>query len=404
MLCYHIRSPWCAICSTWLKLKFKRSCIMFPLRRTYKDRWVPIISQMNLLNTWHLTTTPNRPVFNQEVLDDNIYCLRQPIHSRQRRRKVFQAIFSVALIIPKMPPSNLRSSTTYPNHGFAASHRTMSAPSSFLQTYNTVTSHPAQTNFSEPGMLAGPSALAILQPQSIYLAYPTTPNILTSDSNHGTWHNSPSLHSAQYYGPVVGGNIIRHPSYPAMESSFSSSHTSQMQYPHVHHSHPTFSSQYTNQDMPFVVYPEISTSRFSPYNELSQQSHNSAIPQPGFPSELPQPMISLPLTAESSQIKPALHISDQPHSIPLHSPPSSPSLLSCRWLRDDTPCGFTGTLEALKVHCKISHFAGPPNAQIECRWEACYYHKRGDPTVRGIRRDCMWRHTSEVHLGMRRRT
>ncbi|KAG1887139.1 hypothetical protein F4604DRAFT_1720411 [Suillus subluteus] len=95
------------------------------------------------------------------------------------------------------------------------------------------------------------------------------------------------------------------------------------------------------------------------------------------PSSLPPP-----LAAETSQIR----FSSQPHAghngnthhpadqpptrqltfLSLHSHSSSPLPLSCRWLRDDTVCGFTGTLGELKAHCKISHLLVP---QI-CRFNA----------------------------------
>ncbi|KAG1870710.1 hypothetical protein DFJ58DRAFT_22226 [Suillus subalutaceus] len=180
---------------------------------------------------------------------------------------------------------------------------------------------------------------------------------------------------------------------PAMRSDYSSSYTFPMWYPDVHRSH---STTVIKQDLPFVFGPEMSTSDVLLYNEPLYQWQNSAVSQPG-------PLISTqPHASHSGNI---YHLSDQrassqPNSILLHSHPPPPLL--CRWLRDDTVCGFTGTLEALKAHCKTSHFAGPPSALVECRWEACEYHKRDDPTIHVMRRDCMWRHTREVHLGMKR--
>ncbi|KAG2347881.1 hypothetical protein BDR05DRAFT_590491 [Suillus weaverae] len=103
------------------------------------------------------------------------------------------------------------------------------------------------------------------------------------------------------------------------------------------------------------------------------------------------------------------HFSEHPPANhPYFSPPHShPPLLRCEWLHvvhEDTlqVCGFQGTLEALKGHCKTHFNAGPPRAQIECRWDHCDYKKRTNLTVRSMRRDCMWRHMCEVHLGMKR--
>ncbi|KAG2103185.1 hypothetical protein BD769DRAFT_169647 [Suillus cothurnatus] len=89
----------------------------------------------------------------------------------------------------------------------------------------------------------------------------------------------------------------------------------------------------------------------------------------------------------------------------LHPPHPSPLLL-CKWLHEDTLqiCGFQGTYEALKAHCKRHFKSGPSHAQIQCRWDRCEYKKCSNSTVRCMRRDCLWRHISEIHLGMKRVT
>jgi hypothetical protein len=142
-----------------------------------------------------------------------------------------------------------------------------------------------------------------------------------------------------------------------------------------------------SQCMPFVIFflPSHPPHRKYP-DEPSNQWHTSATHQKG---PLTRHMTPPFLAAESLQMS----FSSQ-----------KPLLLSCRWLCDKTLCEFTGTLEELKVHCKTSHFSGPQNAQFQCRWEACAYYKRSCPTVHVMRRDCMWRHTREVHLGMKRST
>ncbi|KAG1731823.1 uncharacterized protein EDB91DRAFT_1084915 [Suillus paluster] len=60
------------------------------------------------------------------------------------------------------------------------------------------------------------------------------------------------------------------------------------------------------------------------------------------------------------------------------------------------------TLEEFKVHGKMCHFSVPGNAYIECLWDGCTYHKRGDPTVRAMWHDSIWCHTCEAHLGLKR--
>lgn len=81
----------------------------------------------------------------------------------------------------------------------------------------------------------------------------------------------------------------------------------------------------------------------------------------------------------------------------------SPLLLYCGWVCEDIPCTFaTGNLQDFRAHCGTSHFAGPKEVPIACEWQNCNYTKRGDPTVRVMRRDSIWRHTCEKHLFMKR--
>ncbi|KAG1726260.1 uncharacterized protein EDB91DRAFT_1254402 [Suillus paluster] len=348
---------------------------------------------------------PDQHIINQEV-DDDTGCPSANLSS------------SPTLDIDTMFPSMLQNSTTYPNLGFAVVVRPtmVSSPNHLAQPAlpgpRMTDGSPSSTGYSchnfnqvkysiQSVSTPNPWAMAIPQLHSIYSV--SSPTIPTSFSHYGSWNNPPTLHTSQNDVPVLGRD-------------HSSSYTFPMQYSNVHHSHPAFPSQYTrtNQDIYFTSDYEMPT---APYNNLPQQWCDSVISQPPRNVPLP-PIVPPPLAAESSQIRDALqpfsshggnicYPSDQPptshpHSIPFQSHPSSPLLLSCRWLRDDVPCEFAGTLEELKVHCKTAHFSGPPNAQIECRWEACEYHKRDDPAVRVMRRGCMWRHTREVHLGMKR--
>ncbi|KAG1734518.1 hypothetical protein EDB19DRAFT_1727489 [Suillus lakei] len=267
-----------------------------------------------------------------------------------------------------------------------------------------------------------PQAFVIPQPQSVY-PYPTTTNSPASVPNYVSWHNTPTHNTTQSYNPALGGASIWHSSSPAMGDDYSSPSTLQNMHPNDGYpSRSTISSQYTvaNHDTPLVVGPDMATSGFSPYNISSHQWQNPPVPQPGSLSPPLTPVIPPPLTAEPSRFifvnQPRASRGDhigysnqppinQPYSSPLHSYPSSP-LPSCQWLNDDTvtPCGFIGTLDALKVHCTTSHFTGPRMVQIECQWEGCSYYKRDEPAVRVMRRDCIWRHICEVHLMLKRST
>ncbi|KAJ8595618.1 hypothetical protein M405DRAFT_330931 [Rhizopogon salebrosus TDB-379] len=251
------------------------------------------------------------------------------------------------------------------------------------------------------------------------------PYSTTDASGWESGHNPPTLHSTEYYDPMLGCINVGHHSPLTVGINYPSSHILPIQYLDHYASHFPLSSQYsvTKQDMPLV-------SRYALplYNDSPHQWQNFATPQPGHPSlQLPL-MGPAALTVGSSQHSSHLgHISPPPNQlspIPVrsynnspphpgrryrasaerHSNPSPPLLISCGWLLNGIPCGFAGPLEALSTHCKSSHFSGPKNAQIECRWEGCDYRKRNDPTVYVMRRDCIWRHTYEIHLGMKRGT
>ncbi|KAG2039004.1 hypothetical protein BDR03DRAFT_953362 [Suillus americanus] len=195
---------------------------------------------------------------------------------------------------------------------------------------------------------------------------PTTTNM---PPYYGSWHSNPVTHrNTPHHNPLVSWGTL--PLWPNVR---------------VHH------SNFTNPTM---------------FNEPWQ---NFAMP-PSNGSRSPN--IPPHLAAE-------YHFSPQPHGANIHHlaehpptyhlyvfPPHPSPLLHCKWLQEDTLqiCGFQGTLEALKAHCKAHFSTGPPHARIECRWDRCDYKKRSNSKVRSMRRDCMWRHTSEVHLGMKRVT
>lgn len=263
---------------------------------------------------------------------------------------------------------------------------------------------------------------AFVNPPSQIDSYSTAAtNILPSVSNFGSWNNTPIPYSTQCHNPALGGASIDYSSFPALESGYSTQLTSQGVYPNGRSSQSNISSQHTVATIhtPFFLDPTMPPSDFLRYNILPHQWQTHVVPQPRHLSLPVTPMIPPPLVAEHSRFIYAMqpHVSPgeqtgyssnyppvhQPYSFPLHAHPSS-SLLSCQWLNDDTVthCGFTGTLKALESHCKTIHFTGTRIAQIECHWKGCDYYKRNDPTVRVMRRDCMWRHTCEVHLRLKR--
>ncbi|KAG1731828.1 uncharacterized protein EDB91DRAFT_708161 [Suillus paluster] len=199
-----------------------------------------------------------------------------------------------------------------------------------------------------------PTSLDIISPGSMTPKHEFAEQMINHLS--GSWHNPPTLDSStQHYDPVFRVTSVGHSGAPAIGGNYFTS------------------SSYTG-----------------PYNDILYPSHF---------------MMSPPPAAESSQFISAPQPTDQPYYnlIPLQHHPSPPlPLMPCGWLSEDKPCGFTGTLEEFKVHGKTRHFSAPGDAHIECLWDGCTYHKRGDPTVRAMRRDCIWRHTCEAHLGLKR--
>lgn len=315
--------------------------------------------------------------------------------------------------------------TSSPNH---STQHSVGPWTSGDSSSNTDHNHPnfTQGQYSTQSVSTSTSQALVVPPPQIVYSYSTTTNVLPSVPNHGSWNTS-TLHrdGTRYHNPVLGSASIGYSSSPAMGSSCLSPSTSQMAYPNGHSLRSTTSPQYTvanHTPLPSIFDHNTSTSGVSSYNTLPPQWQTRAVPQPGYPGSLPfTPMIPPPFAAESSQFallmqahtsrgeqigyllnQPPNHPS-QPHSFLLHSHPSSP-LVSCRWLSDDTVtrCGFTGTLRELKLHCATIHFTGPKIARIECHWEDCDYYKCKDSTVRAMRRDSVWRHICEIHLGLKR--
>ncbi|KAG1750250.1 hypothetical protein EDB19DRAFT_1679339 [Suillus lakei] len=315
-------------------------------------------------------------LFNSETMLDQLVPVNQEVHDDDVCRRIASPS-SVGL------SSVNDKSTTCTNNEFAAHPPMISIPN-----------HPGQPELYGPWMSDGPL-----------------------NSTGYSCHDSTREHDATQSVPVLGDTTFGCFPSPEMRSDYLSPYTFPVWYPDVHHSQFTFSTV-TQRGLPFIFDPEMSTLDVLLYNEPSYRSQNFTIPQPGPSSGPLLPLIPPHMAVECSQSRFSTqphvsqsgnisHPSDQPatsqpDSIPLHSHPSPPLL--CRWLGDGTVCKFTGTLKALKAHCKISHFAGSQNAQVECRWVACDYHKRDDHTVRVMRRDCMWRHICEVHLGKRRGT
>lgn len=359
---------------------------------------------MNLL--WDRTPTPDQLTANQNIPNDNLHCafVDPPSSLGAKDMLEYPMLHSNTASNQISSPNYYTRPTVGPSVGPWTSDGSSSCADHSRRDF-------AQDQYSMQFVSTSISqALTIPPPQVVYSYSNTFPFV----SDYDSCNNTPTLHSTQYHNPVLGGASIGNYS-PAMESGYSFSSISRG-VPSSHSSRPSMSSQYTVANhIPFISDPNMSPS----YNTLPHQWQTPAVPQPA-PLKPPfTPMIPPPLTAESSQ--PTLIM--QPHassdekigypsnqppinqlcSFPPHSHPSPP-LLSCRWLNGDavTYCGFTGTLGELRLHCKAIHFTGSSVSQIECHWEGCDYCKRNDPTVRVMRRSCVWRHICEIHLKLKR--
>ncbi|KAG1762384.1 hypothetical protein EDD22DRAFT_579603 [Suillus occidentalis] len=356
---------------------------------------------------------PNQPAANQDFPDDGLYCaFVDPPNS---------LIGAKDMLENSRPQSNTTDhQRSNPNRHIQPSVGPwMSGDSSKGTDHN-------HRNFTQGQYSTQSVSTSISQDLAIPPLqndpYSTATNILPSISRFGSWNDTPTLRSTQYHDPASGSARVGYSSSPAMGSGYSFPSTTQKVYPNDRSVQSGISSQHTVANhTPFVFDPTMPASDFSPYNILPHQWQTRTVPQPG-PLSLPvTPMIPPQLAEESSRFifvmqphashgeqishpsssnQPPVH---QPYLFPPHSHPS-PSIWSCLWLDDGavTPCGFAGTLKALKSHCKNIHFTGPKIAQIKCHWEGCDYCKRGDPAVHVMRRDCMWRHTREVHLRLKR--
>ncbi|KAG2067914.1 hypothetical protein BDR04DRAFT_1104337 [Suillus decipiens] len=263
--------------------------------------------------------------------------------------------------------------------------------------------------------------------------YPVTYDLPSSSAYDGPVHNSPSYHGAQYtpqggvnvsypITPVTGSNIPPQMQYPydytphppqyaspnpeASSSSYlgPSSHHREppfylepsAHYPEMHHGSPVI---YDLQE-PTASFPGSSTALL-PSAAISSQpniDHGDDISNTSSHPPSIQPHQDLPYRNSRSRQKMRCH-RFHPHRI--HH--SSSTTFSCGWLiGENRTCGFEGPLDAFKTHFRRSHLSGAQDALHACCWQGCNYCKRDNETVHVMRRDSVWRHAKETHLGMKR--
>ncbi|KAG1749539.1 hypothetical protein EDB19DRAFT_146804 [Suillus lakei] len=206
----------------------------------------------------------------------------------------------------------------------------------------------------------------------------TLDNLKTAVS-HGCSQSVPYLHG-------LGGARSGTTSYPAMGRVYLSSHAFPTSGP-VGHTSPVSSQRGMTASDTHNVVPMMANP-----NAVSWTPGN----------------LRTAVSQGPSQCVPYLHdigggrsISQLP-STQSETPINQPSPLLCWWVHNNARCGHEGTLEDLKQHWHDSHLPECPGAMIQCQWECCDYHKRGNPSINVMLRSSVWRHISEVHLMHRR--
>ncbi|KAG1799352.1 uncharacterized protein HD556DRAFT_124160 [Suillus plorans] len=187
----------------------------------------------------------------------------------------------------------------------------------------------------------------------------------------------------------LGGARSGVPNNPAIGSDYSSPQALQMPGP-IDHTLPE-SSQYgmTASDIHSVVHMTTNS------NAVSQTPNNLRTAVSRNPAQ------SVVYVHDLGGVNSGFQLPPSPAQSELLI--NQPSLLLCRWVHNNAPCGYEGTLEDLRQHWYDDHLPELRGAMIQCQWERCNYHRqRGDRLMNVMRRSSVWRHISEVHLMYRR--
>ncbi|KAG2107440.1 uncharacterized protein F5147DRAFT_697300, partial [Suillus discolor] len=212
------------------------------------------------------------------------------------------------------------------------------------------------------------------------------PNNLRAAASHGWSGESqfvPYLHE-------LGGARSGAPSHLAIESDYSSPQALPMPMPRaIGHTLPVYSQCGMTTSDTLSVIPMMANP-----NAVSRTPNNLRTAVSRGPSQSVSCIHNLGGVNSGFQLPPSPAQSELPIN--------QPSLLLCRWVYNNSPCRYEGTLEDFKHHWYDDHLPEFPGAMIQCQWEHCNYHGRGDRLMNDMRRSFVWRHISEVHLMHRR--
>jgi hypothetical protein len=257
-------------------------------------------------------------------------------------------------------------------------------------------------------------------------------------------HNPQSWHSAQYDHtthwqrgvypgtPVTGGNPppsyippMRYPhgytpyqpQYVSPSTNASSSSYREpssyrrepsAHYPEAYHGpwqqrkDPTICDpQAAGYNFPEPPVPSMEPSTSAAVFSHSRIDHGDGLSNPSYRSPSTQPHQDPPCIHGNSRSRQNSCRRHGSHTYETYHSPST--VFSCGWLvGENTTCGFEGPLDEFKRHFGRIHLRGAQDAPNECRWQYCTYRKRTDADIHVMRRDSVWRHVQETHLGMKR--
>lgn len=273
--------------------------------------------------------------------------------------------------------------------------------------------------------------------------YPMTYELQSSSAYDGFVYNSPSYYGAQYHNttqevnasypinPVTGSNLPPQMRYPydytphppqyaspnsgASSSSYPRPYSSSHRGPSSHHRELHFyleppahyPAMYHGSPViydplePATSFPGSSTALLPSAAIFSQPNIDHGNDMSNTSSHPPSIQPHQDLPCRNSRSRQKFWRRHRFHPYEIHH---SSTTFSCGWLvGENRTCKFEGPLDAFKTHFRRSHLSGAQDALHACCWQGCNYCKRDNETVHVMRRDSVWRHVKETHLGMKRK-
>lgn len=329
--------------------------------------------------------------------------------------------FSYPFNMPTYPTYHNHSEPNVSSNGYSPYHREATTTHAMVDNIPRSQDHYATAGSMSYDLVIPPTYPVTYGPQSISAA---------------PVRNSPSYHDTQYHNTTQEGADARYPQTPATGGNPSPPYPL-MQYQSNYNPHPTqhalprdpSSSSY--RDPSFYrrepsFYPDSFAHHPEAYHGSWPQGKDHAIYDLPGPSTAPSRLAAISSHPDIGHGNNTINHSYRPPSIQPHqdllsrnshsrhnsqrrrgstseTPHSLSTTFSCCWLiGENTTCQFEGPLAEFKAHFRGSHLSGSQGAENVCCWRGCGYRKRNNAAVRSMRRDSVWRHVWETHLGWKR--